>query len=177
MPAWEFLTVSDDLLGTANAVAEYLHGRGYKVTPEKQDIGYPVTPTLHAKRGSMTAFVEVEATIQQDRLAEWVAYGRSRSRDTRVWVALNANAPRTGADDLALKQLGVGVLLVDGKTVTETMPASDLALNLALPDISSAPRPVQTILGRAYEHFDRAEWREAFNDACLALETAARRHL
>src|SRR5688572_15204780 len=111
MPAWEFLTVSDDLLGTANAVADYLNGRGYAVTPERQDVGYPFTPTLHAKRGSTTAFVEVDARVQRERLGEWVAYGRSRSRDTRVWVAINADAPRTGSDDMALKQLGVGVLL------------------------------------------------------------------
>lgn len=177
MARWEFLTVSDDLLGVATAVADYLHGRGYVVVPERQEIGYPFTPTLHAKRGSTTAFVEVDGRIQLTRLTEWAAYGRSCTRDTRVWVALDAHAPRSGAVDVDLKKLGIGILVADAGVISEILPSQDLALNLALPDITTAPRPVQKILGRAYEHFDRAEWRESFNDACLALETTARGHL
>lgn len=177
MGDWTFLTVPDELLGTATAVAYHLETRGYRVTAERQDVGYPVTPTIYAKRGSTTAFVEVDGRVQLRRLGEWAAYGRSRSRDTRVWVALPADAPRTSAEDLALRKLGVGLLVVDDEEVSELLPPQDLALNLALPDIAGAPRPVREILGRAYEHFERAEWREAFNDACLALETSARGHL
>ncbi len=177
MGSWQFLTVPDELLGVASAVADHLEARGYRVTAERHDIGYPFTPTLYAKRGSTTAFVEVDATVRVERLAEWVAYGRSRSRDTRVWVALAVDAPRGRGEDIALKKLGVGVLLIEGESVNEMLPSQDLALNLALPDMSAAPRPVRELLGRAYEHFDRAEWRESFQDACLALETSARRHL
>jgi hypothetical protein len=147
------------------------------VVAERQEVGYPFTPTLRAKRASTTAFVEVDGRIQLSRLTEWAAYGRSCSRDTRVWVALDSNAPRSGSEDVELKKIGVGILVVDAGTVSEILPSQDLALNLALPDITTAPRPVQKILGRAYEHFDRAEWRECFNDACLALETTARSHL
>lgn len=177
MGSWKFLTVPDELLGVAADVADHLEARGYRVVPERSDIGYPVTPTLYAKRGYTTAFVEVDATVRIDRLTEWAAYGRSRTRDTRVWVALSADAPRSRGEDVALKRLGVGVFVVESGTVNEMLPSQDLALNLALPDMSAAPRPVRELLGRAYEHFDRAEWREAFNDACLALETSARRHL
>src|SRR5687767_4844462 len=106
MGDWQFLTVPDELLGVATAVADYLESRGYRVTPERQDVGYPFTPTVYAKRGSTTAFVEVDAQIQLQRLAEWAAYGRSRSRDTRVWIALAADAPRSSADDISLRKIG-----------------------------------------------------------------------
>jgi hypothetical protein len=177
MAGAEFRTVPDELLGIASAAMDWLESRGYTVTPERKEIGYPYTPTLHGKRTSATVFVEVDAEVALDRMQEWVAYGRSCKADTRVWCALPEDARRTGKQDRELKVLGVGLLLVGDGEATETMPPKDLALGVELPGITTFPHRIQKLLGPVYEHFDRAEWREGFAEACLALEVAARKHL
>ncbi len=177
MIALEFRTVPDELLGIASAAMDLLKSRGYTVTPERRETGYPFAPTLHGKRGSETGFVEVEAKIAVDRMRQWVAYGRSCKADTRVWCALPEDAKRSGKEDRQLKELGVGLILVGDGEATETMPPKDLALGFELPDITTLPRRFRKKLGPVYEHFDRAEWREGFEEACLALEDAARKYL
>ena len=177
MAELEFRTVPDELLAVAAAAGEWLRSLGYTVTPERREIGYPFTPTVYGKRRSTTAFIEVDAEVAIDRLQEWVAYGRSRTSDTRVWCAIAEDAVRTGQQDRQLKDLGVGLLLVSGGEAVEMIPPKDLALNVALPDIGTFPRRLQTKLGPVYEHFDRAEWRECFQEACLVLEDSARHHL
>jgi hypothetical protein len=99
------------------------------------------------------------------------------TRDTRVWCAVPDEATRTGKLDRQLKELGVRLLLIGEDGAAEMIPAKDLALGVVLPGIDTLPRRLQTTLGPVYDHFDRAEWREGFGDACLALEDAARRHL
>jgi hypothetical protein len=173
----EFLTVPDDLLGIAAAAVDWLKRYGYTATPEHHETGYPYTPTVHGKRGSATAFIEVDAQIDLDRMKLWVAYGRSCGADTRIWCALAEDAKRSGKQDRELKSLGVGLLLIGDGKADETMAAKDLALGVELPDISTLPGRVQKKLGPVYEHFDRGEWREGFAEACLALEDAARKHL
>lgn len=177
MPTPDFLTVPEELLHVASAAAEWLRTHGYTVTAERHEIGYPYTPTLYGKRRSATAFVEVDAEIAIDRMTQWVAYGRSCKSDTRVWCALTEDAKRSGKQDRELKNLGVGLLLVGDGKADETMPAKDLALGVELPNIGSLPRRVQKKLGPVYEHFDRAEWREGFAEACQVFEVEARQHL
>lgn len=176
MPS-EFRTVPDELLGIATAAAAWLDRHGYKVTPERHELGYPFTPTLHGKRSSSTALIEVDSAVVVDRVKQWVAYGKSCTSDTRVWCAMADTAPRTGKEDLQLKDFGVGLLLVNEDGAVETIPPMDLALSMELPPIDTLPRRVQKILGPVYEHFERAEWRESFAEACLALENAAQKHL
>jgi hypothetical protein len=173
----EFRTVPEEQLGVATAAAAWLQSRGYRVTPELHEIGYPFTPTLFGKRGSTTAFVEVDAEVPLDRMQEWAGYGRSRRSDTRVWCAISETTSRTGKQDRQLKELGVGLLIVGGGEATEMIVAKDLALGVVLPSIKTLPPRLQQVLGPVYEHFDRAEWREGFAEACLALEDAARKHL
>lgn len=177
MGTLEFRTVPDELLGIASAAVDWLKSHGYTVTPERRETGYPYTPTLHGKRFSATAFVEVDAQVEVDRMTQWVAYGRSCNADTRVWCALAEDAKRSGKQDRELKNLGVGLLLVGDGKADETMAAKDLALSFELPGITTLPHRVQKKLGPVYEHFERAEWREGFAEACLALEDAARKHL
>jgi hypothetical protein len=173
----EFRTVPDELLGVAAAAADWLKSRGFKVTPERQETGYPVTPTLYGKRSPTTAIIEVDSGVQVDRMEEWAGYGRSRTHDTRVWCAVPEDATRTGKLDRRLKDLGIGLLLVDDRAAGEMIPAKDLAVSIVLPGVTTLPPRLQTTLGPVYDHFDRAEWREGFGDACLALEDAARKHL
>lgn len=175
--ALEFRTVPEELLGIAAAAGAWLKSRGYKVTPEHQKTGYPVTPTLYGKRHPAIVIIEVDAEVVLDNMREWAAYGRSRTTDTRVWCAVAEDAKRTGSQDLHLKKLGIGLLLVSDGKATEMIPPKDLALNVELPSVDGLSTGLQKALGPVYEHFDRAEWREGFGEACLALEDAARRHL
>lgn len=161
----------------ASATASYYEDLGYNVAPEKRELGYPFAPTLRCKRRSTTCFVEVDETPPLDRLKEWVAFGRSLRGDTRVVVAVPDSANLSARTQMQLKRLGVGLLVASEEEVRETMPAQDLALNLELPDLSNASRSLRTVLGPVYEQFGRNQWREGFEDACGALETAARDYL
>jgi len=62
----QFETVSEELLGVAASAGAWLKVRGYKVTPERHETGYPVTPTLYGKRSSTTAIVEVDAEVDAE---------------------------------------------------------------------------------------------------------------
>jgi hypothetical protein len=175
--AFHFQTVAEELLGVAAATGEWLRDRGYKVKSEHQELGYPFTPTLYGRRAPVTAIVEVDAEVVEANMREWAAFGASRTNDTRIWCAVAAAAKRTGKQDLLLKELGLGLLVVDGERVEEMIAPLDLAVNLRLPDLKRYPVRLQRTLGPVYEHRDRGEWREAFEEACVTLEDEARRHL
>lgn len=175
--ALEFRTVPEELLGIASATGKWLESHGYKVTPERHETGYPFTPTLYGRRPPTTAIIEVDAEVTLGNMREWRAYGRSRTTDTRVWCAVSENVKRPGKQDLHLKELGIGLLLVSTSKVTEMFPAMDLALNFELPAIEGLSPRLQQTLGPVYEQYNRSEWRECFEEACLALENAARAHL
>ena len=87
------------------------------------------------------------------------------------------DASRTGKQDRQLKELGVGLLLIGDGEASEMIAAKDLAVSVVLPGVKTLPRRLQTMLGPVYDHFDRTEWREGFQEACLVLEDAARKHL
>lgn len=177
MAKWEFLTVAEELLGPATAIAEYYDSLGYTVAPEPRELGYPFAPTLRCKRQSTTCFIEVSANAGLDRLSEWVSYGRSSKADTRILLAVPDAVNLKTKEQMTLRNLGVGLLVVSAAGVTEVMPAQDLALNVALPDISNDAKRLRAVLGPVYEQFERNQWREGFEEACVALESAARTYL
>jgi hypothetical protein len=174
---WEFLTVAEELLGPATATANFYDGLGYAVTTEPRELGYPFAPTLRCKRQSTTCFIEVSGDAALDRLREWVAFGRSAKADTRVLLAVSDAVNLKTTDQMTLRELGIGLLIASSSGVTEVMPPQDLAVNVALPDISKDTKRLRAILGPVYEHFDRNQWREGFEEACVALESAARAYL
>jgi hypothetical protein len=176
-PALEFRTVPEELLGVASAAGKWLSSRGYSVTPEQGETAYPFTPTLYGTRKQTTGIVEVDDQAYLDNMREWVAFGRSRTSDTRVWCAIGEDASHSARTDARLSELGVGLLLITDGKAQEAIAARDLAVNLELPNIESLSSSLQAALGPVYEHFDRSEWRECFEEACHALEEAARRHL
>lgn len=177
MAKWEFLTVVDDLLVPAVAIADHFDGLGYAVVPEPREVGYPFSPTVRCKRQSTTCFIEVDEMVPLERLTEWTAFGRSAKGDTRVILAVPERVNISAKNGVALKKLGVGLLIVSIQGVTEAVPAQDLAVNVQLPDTSKDPKRLRTVLGPVYEHFGRNQWREGFEEACVALETAAKAHL
>ncbi|HMI81681.1 MAG TPA: hypothetical protein VK480_07825 [Solirubrobacterales bacterium] len=173
----EFKTVPEELLGVASAAGAWLTSRGYKVTAEKYEVGYPLAPTLHGKRSPTTAIIEVDGEVVESNMRQWAAFGKSRTTDTRVWCAVSESVKRTGRQDLLLKELGIGLLVVGNDQAQEMIAPKDLGVNVEMPDIDGLSPRLQKALGPVYDHFDRGEWREAFEEACLALEDAARKHL
>lgn len=174
---FEFRTVPEELLDIASAAGSLLASRGFSVTPERGETAYPFTPTLYGSRNQTVAIVEVDDQVYLDSMREWVAFARSRTSDTRIWCAIGEDASHSARTDARLSELGVGLLLISDGKAREAIAPRDLAVNLELPNIESLSPGLQAALGPVYEHFDRSEWRECFEEACHALEEAARKHL
>ena len=176
MPLREFLTVPEEVLECANRASDYFENYGYIVSIEKQNVEHPYTPTLLVKRGSTTILAEVVAEMKMERLREWVRFGRSCSRDTRV-AAVIRPAAVSATDEAELRTMGVGLFECNQGEVLEKAPPKDLSVQVDLPDITLMPKKLKKALGPVYEEFERSHWREGFEDACQALEAEARAYL
>ena len=177
MSTWVFRTVPEELLDVAASIADHLASVGYSIYPERGALGFPYTPTLLVRRKHTEAVVEVVSRVDDSRVREWVAYGRSTGRDFRVSLALRHDTEmRTETEEL-LRECGVGCFLISPHGVTEKLISTDLALNIELPDLKALPMKARRLLGPAYENFDRGMWREGFEEACHAFESEARRYL
>ena len=177
MPKVTFRTVPEELLDCAEWAAAHLRSRGFTVTPERIELGYPYTPTMLCRRQQTRLVVEVMASVDIARLTEWVAYGKSAGQDFRVSVCVPGTVPLTDQQEASLRAAGVGCYLVASGNVEERIVAPDLAMNVQLPDPGRFPRRARELLGPAYDQFSRAQWREGFEDACQAFESEVRRYL
>jgi hypothetical protein len=110
-------------------------------------------------------------------MKDWVGFASSLSSDTKVYLALPEGAPLGTRIHMQLQNLGIGLLLVSGSDVKETMPAKDLALQLQLPDLRKEAKRLKRKLGPVYEQFNRNQWRQGFEEACITFETEARGYL
>src|SRR6266849_6234226 len=126
-----FLTVADALLSCAHTAYDHFVGVGYRVRVEKVDAAAPFAPTMTATRTPTTMHVEVCGAIDFQRVKEWVAYGKSTGRDTRVVLCMPADAVVSTSQEDDLRKLGVGMFRC-GNEVTETISPNDLALNVEL---------------------------------------------
>ena len=177
MARFRFRTVPTELLEYAESVAEYFRHRGYRIYPEHYELGYPARPTLCCKRKGTTLIVEVNAKVPQASLDDWVRFAASASSDTEVALCL-PNTININSSSMTFLQLRrIGLYVASAETCNERLAPADLALKVALPEISQLPRKVRELLGPVYEQFERAQWREGFKDACQVLEEQARRHL
>lgn len=177
MAGREFRTVPDELLEHANAAATFHEEHGYSVKVERKEPAFPYRPTLLCKRAPTTLVIEVVESVELDRAREWSRFGHSLTRDTRFAFAVPASNNRNHDIDAALAELGVGLLVVDGDTVLETLPAKDLAVNLDFPELRRLSPKLRKLLAPAYEQFQRSQWREAFNEMCQVLEKECLAHL
>ncbi|MFT3837946.1 MAG: hypothetical protein QM723_13225 [Myxococcaceae bacterium] len=188
MPKRNFDTVTEELLPCATALAEHLAGHGYSVVVEAQELAYPYTPTLRCKRRHTTVLIEVAAAVDIKRLLVWAAFCKSSGSDTRIAIAVPTRVRVAGtaidrdiaiadADLLRLQEAGVGLYRFDGSGVMANILARDLGVNIALPALDGYPREIREALGPAYDHFEQTNWREAYEEAAKALESAARRYL
>jgi len=175
--SWTFRTVPEELLECAELAAEHFRTHGFTVRSEKSELGFPYTPTLYCRRHQTHIVVEVVTEVDESRLEEWVAYGKSTGRDFRVTICVPAESVVGDEEEDLLRALGIGCYVAAAGNVHEKVVAVDLAMNLQLPDLRKLPREVRQLLGPAYEQFERAQWREGFEEACKAFEAAVRRYL
>lgn len=177
MPRRNFRTVAEELLEAAETAADYYSNHGYSVRVEKSELGFPYTPTMVCKRQRTTLIVEVDAHIRLDRLRDWVSFGKSTGKDTRLVLVLpNDSLADIVAED-NLRKMGIGLQVAQAGRCVERLAGRDLALGVELPELASLPFKLRQLLGPAYEQFDRAQWREGFEEACQAFEAEARRYL
>ncbi len=177
MPSRNFTTVSVRLIEYAEESINHFKTHGYRVDIEKRELGFPYTPTLFCRRQRTIILVEVNNRILYSRILDWVSYARSCNHDIRVAVCLSPKAIYSPEQENFLREKGVGLYKATGNGLIEVIPPSDLALGVHLPELSSLPRRLRSLLAPAYEQFDRSQWREGFEDACQAFETAARDYL
>lgn len=174
-----YKTLPDELLEYAEPILKYFRNRGYRARVEPNHLGFPYTPTLLCKRGKHTTIiVELDSRIRMERLEDWVRFCHSSGKDTRLALCVPHTANLTAQDEEPLRQKRIGLygILAD-RTIVERIAPADLALNVALPELGLLPVRLRELLGPAYDQFDRAQWREGFEEACQALEVEARRYL
>jgi hypothetical protein len=172
-----FNTVPDELVEHAVAARNHFRRLGYAVVAERDELEYPYTPTLVCRREPTCLIVDVVGVIIWEKVDDWVSYGRSSGRDTRVALCIPADVQISQEQERRLRSKGVGVYILEPQAVRELAAPIDLAINVELPQIGRLPQSVRTILGPAYEQFGRGEWRDGFRTACQAFEQEARRHL
>ncbi len=175
----QWLTVPDELTEYADQVVEHFETHGYSVKFEATETGFPGTPTLVAKqaRGRTTVIVEVQQSIDADRLHEWARFAKACSTETRVIVCVPPDIPRAALIEQSLREAGIGILLASPTGVMELVASRDLTINVSLPELRTMPRKMQRLLGPVYEKFERGQWQDGFSDACQVLEVEARRYL
>jgi hypothetical protein len=171
-----FVTVPPELLHVADAIADWLEVHGYKLEIEPSELGYPYRPTLRCVRQGRTMFVEVDSQVRLDRAQEWASFARSQPSDTRVAIIV----PSLGADSAAVvealtkERIGLYTASPDCNEIVAPM---DQTVNIGIPSLARQRRPVQRLLGQAYEKIRRGEWQDGFDDVCQAFEQEARKHL
>ena len=158
-------------------MASRLELSGFRVRAEVGDSAYPEVPALRGTLGAQTYLVEVYYALDLRRVRSWVAYCSSCTKDTRFAICLPASSRIGGDEQQRLKELGVGLYFADSDTATEILPAHDLALHMTLPPIDGYPLRLRRRLSGSYLKFERGDWPESFEDACQALESAAREYL
>jgi hypothetical protein len=178
MPRRQYKTVADELLDYPEVIASYFENVGFRVYPERSEVGFPYTPTHLCKRGKITTIItELAAKIVFKRIEDWVRYGKSCGRDTRIALCLPSTVNISPDELEKLREKGIGLYAAYSNRLVERLAPADLGLNLALPELGDFPAKIRELLGPAYEQFARAQWRDGFEDACQALEDETRRYL
>lgn len=172
-----FQTIGEELREPAAAMIKHLQNRGYRVRVERKELGFPYMPIAICKRQQTMLIIEIADSVQEKRLKDWVMFGESCSNDIRLALCVPGNVSVSNPDERFLRDNKIGLYIAATANVVERIPPQDLALNLALPVLASLPSRVKSLLGSAYEQFERSQWRECFGDACQALEAEARTYL
>jgi len=173
----QFNTVSDDLLPFAESAVMYFRSKGYTVSIERQELGFPFTPTLKCVRQQTTLVVDLQSQILLERLSQWVAYCKSRNRDTRISVVLPETTAIKPEHEDKLREKGIGCYIAGEKNLTQKLPPRDLTISLTLPNLTELPRRLRQLLGHAYERFEESDTIDGFSEACTVLENECKLYL
>lgn len=165
---YRFQTVADELQECAAYIAAFFRQRTYAVTIEPSKLGYPSVPTLSAKRKQTTILVEIGRRAKLQLFEQWVAYGKSTGKDTRI--AFASDRQPSAKEFRFLKEKGIGFYLDQQGSVVEQLVAQDLGINLALPPLNTLSPSLRKKFIHVYEKIEKAFWVEAFEDACKVLE-------
>lgn len=111
-----------------------------------------------------------------DKLEEWARYAKAQSHDTRIAAAVPASC------DLSpyvarLSTLGVGLYVCGNDGMQEILEPIDQAFQTGIPSLRGQPHRVQKALGSSIEKCRRGHMFDGFEEGCVALEVAARKHL
>ncbi len=153
----KYLTVSDELVGCADATVKYFRDRGYRIKVEPENLEYPYTPTFEGTRSPIRMVIEVMPYVLEDRVQQWVRYGKSCTSDTRLVLCCPNQQNISVKLQVQLKELGVGLYLFGGEGMPEVLAPRDLAFNVELPELHSLPASVRRSLGLVYEKFERGD--------------------
>lgn len=177
MPRIEFLTLPEELLGLAELVRTELKRRGYTVKVEPRDVALPGTPTLIAQRQHETNYILVVENLQIVELERWISYSKSCPGDTRTIMCIRKAGLLKPLDITKMRSAGVGLVgVIDGR-LQWLSDARDLAFHAELPDRSTLKPKVRSLLGPAFDRFEKGDWRESFREACVVLEESCRIYL
>lgn len=168
----------DALVETADAVADSLAGRGFSVTVEKHELGFPFPPTLFCKRGPLErSVIEVISSFDEARFSTWASYAKACPTELKVYLAIPHGISFSSTAIQKIRTAGIGIYRAQGDTVLLDLDAADLSINISLPSLASLPRTSRTLLGPAFDHIGASRWREGFEDACKVLDIEARKYL
>jgi hypothetical protein len=170
-----FQTLPDELLPLARIAVAHFEATGYKVKVEPGDVSHPSAATMVAIRHQTTLVALVDKSIPKAKIEAWVAYCASSGRDTRLVLVTPENAVDDEGRDF-LRGKRVGHCCSKNSQLVEELPTADLALNVVLPSLQNECLKVRRLLGSTYDHFERSQWREGFDEACSTLEQESRRY-
>ncbi len=173
----QFNTVSYDLLPFAESAVKYFRSKGYTVSIERQELGYPFTPTLKCVRRQTTLVVDLQSKILIDRLRQWVAHCKSCTEDTRISVVLPETTTIRPRHESELRLLGIGCHIATVRSLTQKVTPRDLTISLELPELNNMPKKLRELLGHSYEQFEDSNAIDGFSEACVLLENECKRHL
>lgn len=173
----DFNTVPDELLHVAVDAATFFEDQGFGIHIERRDIGVPFVPAFVAEMGHETHIVEVTSKCDPDRCERWVRYCQSQEGDTRFHLAIR------GVPDLEQKSLDIaiskrlGLLHHNDERLQQIREAADLAVHVALPEITDLHRKLRPLLAKPFKKIREGDWRDGLEGAYHEVEQLARDYL
>ena len=169
-----YSTLAPDIVEHADLFHAYLKSHGFKVEIEPGDPSFPFPPTLLGKMAGGHWYVEVSNVCNLARLRTWIAYSKTRQKETKVCLLLPQQSTLSGDIMRTLRELGIGLFISDGTKIDELLRPKDISLPSSLPDIALEKAKLRIMLTPIYRKFDAGDPIDGFKDACQLLEDLAR---
>ncbi len=173
----KFRVTPEEQLDAVMALADQRQLAGYRVRPEPEAIDLPYVPALELVQDATTIYVEtgLKRPFPEARLEDWVRYAQSCSKDTRILYCSRFELSRTRESWLRKNRIGLAV--VSGDEIVDSILPHDLAMKLELPPMSKIRAPLRRKLSVAYQKHSQGEWKGAFEEFCKVFEVASRNYL